>query len=118
LSGLRRLFTLVVVVCGWVIFRCDDLGQAGLFFTAMFSLSTNEIPTSLVNLMGLKNTVLMLCSATALILPSGAIDAEPQLEKRRLLATMVGIVLFMVLLPWCVAIISSGTQNPFIYYRF
>jgi len=118
LSGLRRLFTLVVVVCGWVIFRCDDLGQAGLFFTAMFSLSTNEIPTSLVNLMDLKNTVLMLCSATALILPSGAIDAEPQLEKRRLLATMVGIVLFMVLLPWCVAIISSGTQNPFIYYRF
>jgi len=118
LRGLRRLFTLMVVVCGWVIFRCDDLGQAILFFTAMFSLTSNEIPASLVNLMDLKSTVLMLCSATALILPSGAMDAEPQLAQRRVLATMVGIVLFMVLLPWCLAILSSGSQNPFIYYRF
>ena len=118
LRGLRRLLTLVVVVCGWVIFRSDDLGQAGLFFSAMFSLTSLEIPASLVNLMDLKNTVLMLCSATALILPSGAMDAEPQLVQRQLLATMVGIVLFMVLLPWCLAILSSGAQNPFIYYRF
>jgi len=118
LRGFRRLLTLTVVVCGWVIFRCEDLGQAGHFFTAMFSLSAIEMPAALLSLLDLKNTVLLLCSATALILPSEAMDAEPQLEKRRLLATMVGIVLFMVLLPWCVAIISSGTQNPFIYYRF
>jgi hypothetical protein len=26
--------------------------------------------------------------------------------------------LFMVLLPWCVAILASGSLNPFIYYRF
>ncbi|MBC2710983.1 MAG: MBOAT family protein [Desulfosarcina sp.] len=118
LRVLRRLLTLMVVVCGWVIFRCDDLGQAGRFFTAMFSLTTNELPTSLVNLLDLKNTVLMLCSATALILPSGAMDTGPQLEKRRLLAAAAGIVLFMVLLPWCMAIMASGTLNPFIYYRF
>lgn len=118
LRGLRRLLTLAVVVCGWVIFRCDDLGQAGHFFTAMFSLTSLEMPAALVDLMNLKNTVLMLCSATALILPSGAMDAEPWIDNRQLLATMAGIVLFMVLLPWCVAIISSGTQNPFIYYRF
>ncbi len=105
-------------MCGWVIFRCDNLGQAHHFFTAMFSLTSLEIPASLVNLMDLKNTVLMLCSATTLILPSGAMDAEPLLAQRRLLATMVGIVLFMALLPWCLAILSSGSQNPFIYYRF
>ncbi len=118
LRGSRRLFTLMVVVCGWVIFRCDDLGQAGLFLTAMFSLTANELPISLVNLLDLKNTVLMLCSATALILPAGTMDAETQLKKRRLLATALGIVLFMVLLPWCAAILASGSQNPFIYYRF
>jgi alginate O-acetyltransferase complex protein AlgI len=118
LRGLRRLLTLTVVVCGWVIFRCDDLGQAGHFFTAMFGLTSLDIPAALVDLMNLKNAVLMLCSATALILPSGTMDAEPWIDNRRLLATMAGIVLFMVLLPWCVAIISSGSQNPFIYYRF
>ena len=118
LPGLRRLLTLLVVMCGWVIFRSGDLGQAGRFFTAMFSLTTNELPTSLVNLLDLKNSVLLLVSATALILPPGAIDAEPQLEKRRLLSATVGVVLFMVLLPWCVAIMASSPPNPFIYYRF
>jgi alginate O-acetyltransferase complex protein AlgI len=70
--ALRRLVTLLVVVCGWVIFRCDDLGQAGHFFAAMFSLTTREMPIAIMNLMDLKNTMLMLCSATTLILPSEA----------------------------------------------
>jgi alginate O-acetyltransferase complex protein AlgI len=118
LYALRRLSTLVVVLCGWVIFRCDDLNQAGHFFSVMFGFSTHEIPTSLADLMNLKNAILMFCSATALILPSGAMNAEPLLRKRRLLATMTGIVLFMVLLPWCLTIMVSSTQNPFIYYRF
>jgi alginate O-acetyltransferase complex protein AlgI len=114
----RRLATLLVVVCGWVIFRCDDLGQASHFFAAMFSATTRDTPPALTSLMDLKNTLLMLCSATALILPPGAMNAEPQLEKRRLLAATAGVVLILVLLPWCVAILASGSQNPFIYYRF
>jgi alginate O-acetyltransferase complex protein AlgI len=118
IGELRRLFTLLVVICGWVIFRCDDLGQAGRFFTAMFSLTNHELPLSLVKLLDMKNTVLMLCSATVLILPSGVTDGEAQLEKRNLLAAAAGIVLFTVLLPWCAAIIAAGGQNPFIYYRF
>jgi alginate O-acetyltransferase complex protein AlgI len=118
LRVLRRLLTLAVVVCGWVIFRCDDLNHAGRFFTAMFTLSANQMPTSLVSLLDMKNTLLMLCSFTALILPSGDMDAETQLEKKRLLTAAVGIVLFIVLLPWCAAIMASGSQNPFIYFRF
>jgi hypothetical protein len=39
-------------VCGWVIFRSDDLGQAGLFFNVMFSLTINDMPKSLVHLIG------------------------------------------------------------------
>jgi alginate O-acetyltransferase complex protein AlgI len=47
LSGLRRLVTLMVVLCGWVIFRSDDLGQAGLFFAVMFSLTINDMPIAI-----------------------------------------------------------------------
>jgi alginate O-acetyltransferase complex protein AlgI len=115
---LRRLATLLVVVCGWVIFRCDDLGQAGRFFTAMFSATTRDMPLALTHLMDLKNSLLVLFSATTLILPPGAMNAEPQLEKQRFLAAMASVVLFLVLLPWCLAILASGSQNPFIYYRF
>ncbi|MFO7713506.1 MBOAT family O-acyltransferase [Desulfosarcina sp.] len=119
MRGLRRLSTLLVVVCGWVIFRCDDLGQAGRFLTTMFSLGTNELPAALVELMNLKNAVLLLCAATALILPAGAGEADgSQLARHRWLAAAAGAILFMLLLPWCLAMLVAGTQNPFIYYRF
>jgi D-alanyl-lipoteichoic acid acyltransferase DltB (MBOAT superfamily) len=44
---LRRLITLMVVLCGWVIFRSDNLDQAGLFFNVMFGLTINDMPKSL-----------------------------------------------------------------------
>ncbi|BBO66467.1 alginate O-acetyltransferase [Desulfosarcina alkanivorans] len=118
LRGLRRLATLLVVVCGWVIFRCDDPGQAARFFTAMFTLTARDMPAAVAGLMDLKNTLLMLFAATTLILPSSGQDDGPLLDTRPFVAATVGIVLFMVLLPWCMAIMASGSQNPFIYYRF
>jgi type IV secretory pathway TrbD component len=84
----------------------------------MFNLAAGACHPSLVDLFDLKNTILLLCSATTLILPSGSMDADLQLVQRRWLSAVAGLVLFMVLLPWCVAIMASGSLNPFIYYRF
>ena len=115
---LRRLATLFLVVCGWVIFRCDQLNLAAGFFTSMFTLTNHALPAALVNLLNLKNTLLLLIAATALFLPSGSLDIEFQLKRRPRLATAVGIVLFGALLPWCAAVLAAVGQNPFIYYRF
>lgn len=118
LRGLRRLLTLLIVVCGWVIFRCDDLFHAAGYFSAMFSLDVAGLAPWLLDLFDLKNTVLLLCAATALVLPSGNLEADRQLQKRKLLPTAAGVVVFTILLPWCVVIMASGNLNPFIYYRF
>ena len=118
LRGLRRLLTLGAVICGWVIFRCDDLIQAGHFFAAMFDFHFQALHPALADLFDLKNTLVMLCAATVLILPPGSLEADGQLKERRLLPATLGIVFFMVLLPWCAAILASGNLNPFIYYRF
>jgi len=118
LRGLRRLFTLGIVICGWVIFRCDDLSQAAGYFSAMFSLDVASPAPWLLDLFDLKNTVLLLCAATALFLPSGTLEADGQLQKKKLLSTAAGIFVFTILLPWCVVIMASGNLNPFIYYRF
>jgi alginate O-acetyltransferase complex protein AlgI len=118
LRPLRRLLTLLVVICGWVIFRCDDLARAIAYFTAMFSLNLTPPPASLMTLFDLKNILLLLLSGTALILPAGTMEAGNHLNKRRWTAAAAGVVVFLVLLPWCAAILASGNLNPFIYYRF
>jgi alginate O-acetyltransferase complex protein AlgI len=114
----RRLVTLIVVICGWVIFRCNDLDQAGGFYAAMFTFSSQALPGALTELFDLKNTLLMLLSGTVLILPPVAMDTDSHWLRRRPVAAAVGVMLFMLLLPWCLAVMASGFQNPFIYYRF
>jgi len=116
--ALRRVATLLLVVCGWVIFRCDHLDLAARFFTAMFTLTDHALPAAIVNLLDLKNTLLLLIAAAALVLPSGSMDIDFQLAHRPRLAAGAGIVLFGLLLPWCAAVLAAGGQNPFIYYRF
>ncbi|BBO87696.1 MBOAT family O-acyltransferase [Desulfosarcina ovata] len=118
LRALRRVFTLTVVICGWVIFRCDTLSQSGHFFTAMFTFSANPLPPALLDILTLENTLCLILSATALILPAGSMDTENQMEKRHVLAGAAAVVLFMIILPWCITVMAAGSQNPFIYYRF
>ena len=115
---LQRLTTLLVVVCGWVIFRCDNLGQTLGFYAAMFSLTSEAMPAALLDLFSLKNVVLMCCSATALILPPAAMESDAPWQQRRWVTATVSIVLYIIVLPWCLAVMASGSLNPFIYYRF
>jgi hypothetical protein len=84
----------------------------------MFTLTSRPTPDALVDLFNLRSTLLMLCSVTALMLPPTAMDTDSRWLQQRPVAVAVGAVLFMVLLPWCLAVMASGFQNPFIYYRF
>lgn len=118
LYGLRRVLTLMVVVCGWVIFRCDNLAQCSHFFTAMFTGPAGALPATVLNVLDLKTVVFLLISATALILPPGNLETEFRTGRRRPMAVAAAWILFLVILPWCAAIMASGSQNPFIYYRF
>jgi hypothetical protein len=94
------------------------MAQAGFYFKAMFTLTGGPVHALVADLFDMRNTILLLCSATALILPSGSVDGDAQLRQRHWLSAVASLVLFMVLLPWCAAILASGSLNPFIYYRF
>jgi hypothetical protein len=105
----------MVVLCGWVIFRSDDLGQAGLYSGNHVQRSPSmTYRPALVHLMDLKNTLLMLCSATALILPSGGHEYGAPART----TTITGshgwnrCPVPGVLLPWCLAILASGSPEP------
>ena len=116
--GLRRLLTLVVVACGWVIFRCDTLSQCSHFFATMFAGRWGPLPPDLMAVLDLSTVLFVLLSATALFLPPGSLGADSQPGNRRFLTAAAAAFLILVILPWCAAIMASGTQNPFIYYRF
>lgn len=113
-SFLGRIYTLLVVNFGWVLFRAKDLYQAGVFYRNMFGLNYNGFTSDLT---------LLLLKENAPIFMIGIIFAFPIYEKMRIHnrnnafrgLTYAGIY-FAVWLG--ISYLVNGSYNPFIYFDF
>ncbi|MDO4807114.1 MAG: MBOAT family O-acyltransferase [Coriobacteriales bacterium] len=119
---LGHAYTLLFVMITFVIFRCDTLAQVTYVIQTMFvgwDVSTSTLIPVVQQL-----TPLFISSSIASVLLCGSV---PDLVKARLvscghnLAPKVDTICYVAsfaLLALCVISLSSGTYNPFIYFRF
>ncbi len=117
-SLLRRLYLLLMVIIGWVIFRADNLGQAQAFLGAMF------IPTgsSEVGLYDMVSNETLLFAGIGMLLSAPLFDPI----KRRILSgkgqqpgvRLITLSTSLALGLLCTIYVMAGTYNPFIYFRF
>lgn len=106
-----RIYTLLVVVLGFTLFRADTLAQAGAMFSAMFTgVGLNWAGTAAV--CALLTPSFLLCLLVSLLLSA---PAAKRLEPKREWMTLAGSLVLLVL---CMLDLSAGTFNPFIYFRF
>ena len=116
-SVVRHLYTVIVVVFGWVIFACEDLTAAGDFFKAMIGLG---VPLT-------DNAALFQLENFAFLLPVLLVGAT-ELPRRIVwhLRHHVHPAKFekltyasCVVTTWvCIAFLVADTYNPFLYFRF
>ncbi|MSC86308.1 MBOAT family protein [Eubacterium sp. am_0171] len=117
----RHLYTLLVVCMGFVMFRADTITQGiqmiGKMFTGWdFSAGMINVAVSQMN---------PLFDLTVVL---GVVGSIPLLDKFRMLsekaggkgraATAASYAGSFILLLLCMLSLSSGTYNPFIYFRF
>ena len=106
-----RIYTLLVVVLGFTLFRADTLAQAGAMFSAMFTgVGLNWDGTAAV--CALLTPSFLLCLLVSLLLSA---PVAKRLEPKREWVTLAGSLVLLVL---CMLDLSAGTFNPFIYFRF
>lgn len=106
-----RIYTLLVVVLGFTLFRADTLAQAGAMFSAMFTgVGLNWAGTAAV--CALLTPSFLLCLLVSLLLSA---PVAKRLEPKREWMTLAGSLVLLVL---CMLDLSAGTFNPFIYFRF
>ena len=106
-----RIYTLLVVVLGFTLFRADTLAQAGAMFSAMFTgVGLNWAGTAAV--CALLTPSFLLCLLVSLLLSA---PVAKRLEPKREWITLAGSLVLLVL---CMLDLSAGTFNPFIYFRF
>ena len=114
---LRRLYTLLIVVIGWVMFACTDLGSAGSFYKAMFGIGVPLVDKTAIFLLS-SNALLLL----ALFFGSTAWPKRALAAFRKYLRPAhfeVCIYVCCILLLWlCIAFLVADTYNPFLYFRF
>jgi len=125
----RHVYTLLVVMIGWVLFRAETLSQAGAYLAAMAGFAGGD---------GIEHNVPLLVDGELVrILPIGVLFSIPWipwlqgLREERLASragwgprtadgflsissTVVLMGIFLICSMW----LSSGTYNPFIYFRF
>ena len=117
-----HVYTLLVVVCGFVLFRADSLSQAFAMLGSMFSgikttVAASELFYRVLN--GRNISIFILAIITSIgILP--AARAYLQKKNTTLLNRLdiAGYGAALLLLTLNVISIASSTFNPFIYFRF
>ena len=114
-SILRRAYTLLVVVLGFVLFNATDLAQAGSDIAGMFGFSGLPL-VSAETLYYLRSYGLLFLlgfvGATPLVR-----DAGRKLVKNKWGALLEPLVIVFLLLV-CTGYLVDGSFSPFLYFRF
>ena len=125
--AVRHVYTLLVVMIGWVFFRADTLGHAWTFLKAMAGAGqpSHLAPHVLQFLTPETATALVvgMVAATPLLgrLVRAGLDAARSAAGGRILVG-TGEALYLAglfgLFALAVMSLAAGTYNPFIYFRF
>ena len=115
-SPLRHLYAMVIVVLGWVLFRCEGLSAVGSYLGAMFGLSGAGWGQALYFLR--QYGVFLVVGAVASLPVKDALRAALQRRKAERTIQWGSALAGLGLLGLSFLQLISSTANPFIYYRF
>ena len=137
-KALSHVYVIVVVMVGFVLFRADTISQGGYFIVQMFTgISMNEAGMSLAVQQLTPWFITMFIVGVIFMAPiqkytdrfsallegdcenSGEADLQQAASgKGAKVVWLIASVVCVFLLIWCMIRLSSGTYNPFIYFRF
>lgn len=110
-----HLYTMVLVIIGWVVFRSTGMGNAFLYIKAMFGIGAKGFLDKSVWAYIAQNWIYFIFAII------GSVPLMPWLDKKletnRVWQTVyaVGLVICLVV---SVSFISNNAYNPFIYFNF
>ena len=122
----RQLLTFFLVMLGWVLFYCTDLGKLGEMFSVLFgargagfaNMQTgitllNNLPLLIVCILGCTHLPRFL----GLLLGGLCADAPGKTGKRKVYVVIMYIFDFALLALATISLVGSSF-NPFLYFRF
>ena len=113
-SALGHVYTLLVVITGWVLFNLVSVRETLSYLKVMFGITKNSfLAYSPSYYMDGRTTILFVIA----VLACGPWKRIFQIEEGFALCLVRRLIL-LILLALCFVFIITGTYNPFIYFRF
>ena len=109
-----HIYTIIIVMFGWVIFQLDSLGAIGTYTSAMLGFGASEFATS-ADVYYLSSYAITFVISIVASTPLGSKLFGKLPAKARRFAAPALIVLALVI---CTAYLVDATYNPFIYFNF
>lgn len=114
----NHIYTLLVVMIGWVFFRADNLNYALGYLKQMFipNFTTSTYP--LAQFLSIEGTITLGIGILLCGVAQGKIKKFKSALYNELRVYVSEIIILSFLMFWCIMYLASGTYNPFIYFRF
>ena len=120
LSILYRVFTLLIVLVGWVIFRATNLSSGVSYLGAMFGSAPRGVWSDFTGSMFMQYSIILaiavICCFDWNRILSGWNDKVP--HKVAAIKPALEIILLLLLAIISISFTVASTYNPFIYFNF
>ena len=113
---LRHLFTVLLVIIGWVFFFSDSIGNAISYLGSMFGFGSGIFDSTALYYLG--SSWLILIVAVVAALPFVTRFFSKLYNRKGNLAVILSVVFFGLLLLLCVASMMNDTYSTFLYFQF
>ena len=113
----RHIYSIVLVVIGWVLFFSSSFGQAADYIRVMFGAGAHGFADRESMYLLTSNLILWLIlifGSTPLV----HFRYEHMLRTKKWNTTIINSVVYAALFSVCIAYLVTETYNPFLYFRF
>lgn len=113
----RHIYSIVLVVIGWVLFFSSSFGQAADYIRVMFGAGAHGFADRESMYLLTSNLILWLVlifGSTPLV----HFRYEHMLRSKKWNTTIINSVVYAALFIVCIAYLVTETYNPFLYFRF
>ena len=118
---IKHIYTMFVVMIGWVLFRAENLSQALDYIKNMFGANYNGFVNS-TTIMFIKEYFIFIVAGLLLCTPVAKrfnkLCVEGRMKTLNKLAVAVYPIVLMILLFISLSYLVIGSYNPFIYFNF
>jgi alginate O-acetyltransferase complex protein AlgI len=109
------IYSMLLIIIGWVIFNSADFYEIVLILKNMFS---NFELNSLVYIKNLRILYLWPYMVMAVLLSTPIIKKIGEKLNQTKIGEVIVNIILIIMLYWCILLLVNNSYNPFIYFRF